>query len=181
MVIGILQKKDNSLREYMEQHLTDDLKSLGYKSYSIIQVYGFNALNQMKEKDLKENLRKEGIDKVLTIVLLDKKKERYFISNKVSNQPYGIKTADFYSYYNSTLNHINRSGYYATTTKYYWESNMYDLNNPLLLYSVQTTSFNPASEQSLAHEYGRMIINDMVRHNLLSKPLVKSDKSIAAF
>ena len=181
MVIGILQQKDNSLRLYMEQHITDDLKSLGYKAYSIIQVYGFNELEKMKEKNINEKLRKEGIDIVLTIGLLDKKKERYFISNKGNNPPYGIGSSDFYSYYKATLNHINRSGYYATTTKYFWESNLYDLNNPQLLYSVQTTSFNPATEQSLAHEYGRMIINDMVRNNILSKTLTKQDKSIAVF
>jgi hypothetical protein len=38
-----------------------------------------------------------------------------------------------------------------------------------LVYSVQTQSFDPATSESLAHEYGQLIIKDMVRNNVASK------------
>ena len=57
-------------------------------------------------------------------------------------------------------------GHYQADTKYFRESNFYDLGTKQLLYSVQTQSFDP-STQSLAHEYGKLIVNNMVKDHVL--------------
>jgi hypothetical protein len=62
---------------------------------------------------------------------------------------------------------IYEPGYYSESTKYFWESNLYDLNTKQLIYSVQTESFDPASTQSLAHEYGKLIVNSMIKSQVL--------------
>ena len=38
-----------------------------------------------------------------------------------------------------------------------------------LLYSVQTESFDPNSSESLGHEYGKLIVENMVKKNALAK------------
>ena len=60
-------------------------------------------------------------------------------------------------------------GYYVTDTKYFWESNFYDMSTQTLVYSVQTQSFDPANSESLGHQYGQMIVNDMVKNNIVNK------------
>jgi len=46
---------------------------------------------------------------------------------------------------------------------------LYDLTSKELLYSVQTQSFDPASSELLAHEYGKMIVANMVKKAVISK------------
>jgi hypothetical protein len=36
------------------------------------------------------------------------------------------------------------------------------------VYSVQTQSFDPGSSESLGHEYGQLIVKDMVKKNILT-------------
>ncbi|HEY8894521.1 MAG TPA: hypothetical protein VIM79_06885, partial [Niastella sp.] len=73
-------------------------------------------------------------------------------------------------------NRVYGPGYYVTNTKYFWESNLFDVASKELIYSVQTESFDPASSESLAHEYGKLIVKDMVKHQLLTrKELVAKD------
>ena len=52
-------------------------------------------------------------------------------------------------------------------TKFFWESNLYDMSTQKLIYSVQTESFDPANSETMAHEYGKMIIKNMVQQSVL--------------
>ena len=38
-----------------------------------------------------------------------------------------------------------------------------------LVYSVQTQSFDPANSESMGHEYGLMIVKNMVKQNVLKQ------------
>ena len=62
-------------------------------------------------------------------------------------------------------------------TKYFWESNLYDMSNQKLVYSVQTKSFDPATSESMAHEYGRMIVKNMVKQQVLAKHEYNPEKA----
>jgi hypothetical protein len=73
----------------------------------------------------------------------------------------------FLLYYGIMYERIYSPGYYESTTKYFWESNIYDLKTKQLLYSVQTESFDPDDATALAHRYGKVIINDMKKNNIL--------------
>lgn len=43
------------------------------------------------------------------------------------------------------------------------------MENMELLYSLQTKSFNPGSSESLAHEYGKIIIKNMEQKGIIKK------------
>ncbi|SDH76122.1 hypothetical protein ACRQ5D_04780 [Mucilaginibacter sp. P25] len=36
-----------------------------------------------------------------------------------------------------------------------------------LIYSVQTQSFNPSDSEALGHEYGQLILKDMVKQQVI--------------
>ncbi len=46
-----------------------------------------------------------------------------------------------------------------------------------LIYSVQTQSFNPDDAESMGHEYGKMIVKNMVDQNILKQQVVVSKVS----
>lgn len=178
MVVGIIREADRTIREQMEDHMVGDLKDLGYNAFSSFKEYGPKAFENVTEESVNKKLADDGIDAVLTIVLLDKQKERYYVPRRVVYSPYITYHNRFYGYYRSVYTRIESPGYYDVSTKYFWESNFYELSSGnKLLYSVQTQSFDPSSTERLAHEYGKMIVQNMVKNNVLAK---QTDKQIKA-
>lgn len=168
LVLGLFLEKDRALKEKMEAHIVSDLKALGYDAICSCDEYGPKAFENIKEAEALQKLSGGGIDAVLTVVLLDKTKERYYVPNHVYYSPYSVYHNHWWGYYSTMYDRIYQPGYYAVDTKYFWESNFYDLDTKKLMYSAQTQSFDPSSAESLAHEYGKLIVNDMKNKTVLS-------------
>lgn len=169
MVVGIIRDADKMVKQKMEGHLVDDLRALGYNAVSAFDVYGPRAFQDMEEEKITAKLAKEDIDAVITVVLLDKEKERYYTPGRVIYSPYVTYHYRFPGYYRSIYYRIDEPGYYNVSTRYFWESNFYDLRENKLIYSVQTESFDPSSTESLAHQYGQKIIQVMIKDKVLEK------------
>jgi len=168
LVLGLIRESDRSIREKMEQHLLGDLTERGYNAICACEEFGPKAFENMTEKEAISKLTNSGIDAVLTIVLLDKTKERYYVPGRVYYSPYYNYHNRFWGYYTTMYDRIYSKGYYEVSTKYFWESNLYDMDSKQLVYSVQTQSFDPSSSETLAHEYGKLIVNSMVKNNVLT-------------
>jgi len=169
LVLGLIRDADRSLREKMETHLVNDLKEMGYNAVSSLGEYGPKAFTNMDEAAALSKLKESGIDAVITIVLLDKQKEKNYVPGHTFYSPYGFYYNRFWGYYGTLNRRIYEPGYYVTDTRYFWESNFYDMSQQTLVYSIQTRSFDPANSESLGHEYGQLIIGDMIKHNILLK------------
>lgn len=169
MVMAMNGEKDASLRQKMEKHLVDDLKVLGYNAVSAIDEYGPKAFRDQQETAALDNIKDREIDAILTIVLLDKTQERKYVPANIYYSPYSMYYRRFWGYYTTMYDRIYGPGYYTINTRYFWESNLYDVNSKELLYTAQTQSFDPPSSENLAHEYGKLIVNDMVKKNVLNK------------
>lgn len=169
MVLSLIREADRSIQENMENHFVGDLKELGYNAVSSLHQYGPKAFDKMDEEEALNKLKNAGVDAVITIVLLDKEKERKYIPGSFYYSPFGYYHNRFWGYRTALYRRIYEPGYYVTNTRYFWESNLYDMSTQELVYSVQTQSFDPANLESVAHEYGKMIVNKMVKQNVLQK------------
>ena len=178
MVLGIIREADRNMRIQMESHLVQDLKDLGYNAFSAYDQYGPKTFQNMTEEQANKKLMEDNVDAVLTIVLLDKKKERYYVPARVVYSPYMMYHSRVWGYYYSLNSRIEQPGYYQVTTRYFWESNFYDLTQNKLLFSVQTQSFEPSSASDLAHEYGQKIVQSMVKNNVLQRQQEKNLKAM---
>ncbi|QEC69191.1 hypothetical protein FRZ67_18430 [Panacibacter ginsenosidivorans] len=169
ILVIALSQPDNSLKEKMEQHLVGDLKSHAIDAISAYQQYGPKEFDKMNEEGFVEQIKNTGTDAIMTIVLLDKSKERNYVPNHIIYTPYAIYYDRFWGYYTTIYGRVYTPGYYVTNTEYFWESNLYDATTKHLVYSVQTKSFNPDNSESLAHEYGQLIVSDMVKKEVIGK------------
>lgn len=167
MVIALTGSTERDFRERMEEHIMGDLQSRGIKAVSAFATYGPKAFEGTDEKLALEKLKAEGVEAVLTVVLLDKEKERYYVPSRVYYSPYIIYHNRFWGYYRTIYDRVYTPGYYTTSTKYFWETNLYDLSDMSLLYSAQTQSFDPESADRLGHEYGKLIVSDLASKNVL--------------
>lgn len=171
VVLGLITENDRRLRETMEEHLVDDLKALGYDAVCSCNDYNPKAFENMNEEQAINKLRNNGVDAVLTIVLLDKTRENYYLPRRVHYPAYYYSQNRFWSYSRFMFDRIYMDDYYLIDTKYFWESNLYDLTENKLLYSAQSQTFDPNSTDRLGHEYGQVIIKDLVKSNVLRKQL----------
>lgn len=153
--------KDKRIQERMEQHFVGDLTDIGYTAISALQEYGPKAFDGLTEKAALEKIKNSGVDAVVTIVLLEKLKENTYIPAQV------YYSKNFMDYYEYRRRLFYKPGFYISNTKYSWESNFYNMNTQALLYSVQTQSFSPNNIESMGHEYGKMIVNNMEKEKIL--------------
>jgi hypothetical protein len=177
LVLGLIGEPDRIVREKMEQHIAADLRDLGYNASCACESYSPKAFEGLSEKEAVQFIGQEGYDAVLTVVLLDKEKERYYTPGRVYYSPYSIHQRRFWPYYSTMYGRVYEPGYYSVETKYFWETNLYDLTDWNLVYSAQSQSFDPGSVKSMAHEYGLMIIKDMVKQKVLQQQPVPALKS----
>jgi hypothetical protein len=169
MVVGIMPENVRNLREKMENHFVGDLTERGFTAISSSNAYGPKSFENITEKGALAKLSSSEVDAVITIVLLDKKRERYYVPGRVYYSPYNMCQRRFWGYYTTIYDRIYSPGYYEENTKYFWERNFYDMESKELLYSVQTESFDPNSAESLAHEYGLIILNDMAKQGIIKE------------
>ena len=167
MVLGLIREADRTIQEKMENHFVDDLREAGFNAVSSLKEYGPKAFDKIDEQGALSKLKNSGVDAVITIVLLDKAKERKYIPGNIYYSPYSYYYSRFYGYYGTLYRRIDEPGYCITDTKYFWESNLYDMSTQKLVYSVQTQSFDPVNSERLGHEYGQLIVKNILKNNLL--------------
>lgn len=119
MVVGLINESDRSLLEKMEQHLANDLNALGYQAVSAFQYFGPNKLKNLSEHEIYQKLAKEKVDAVMTVVLLNKEKERNYVPGNIMYSPYAVYSNRFFRYYHVIYRRIEYPGYYTQSTKYF--------------------------------------------------------------
>ena len=167
LVVAMMNQQNHALRSNMENHLVNDLMSKGVQAHAAIPLLGPKALEGKSEEAVLEYLQEPNTDAILTIVLLNKQKEKYYVPGRVNYTPYVTYHRHFWGYYQTLYGRIYEPGYYSENTEYFWESNLYDAKTKELIYSVQTTSFDPSSTDKLAHEYGKVITEDLLKNGLI--------------
>ena len=166
MVVALLPQQDRNLQQSLEKGLVNRLAEKNIQAFSAYEQYGPNSISR-NERQALNRIKKSGVDGVITIVLLDKKKERDYVPGNVMVRPYGPYYNRFWGYYSNVYDRVYTPGYYETNTNYFFESNLYSLNTDKLLYSVQSESFDPSSTQQLGKEYSKSIVDDMMKGGVL--------------
>ena len=170
LVIGVLKDDDRELQSKMEKHLAGDLNDLGYSAFAASDVFPFGTFVKGDTTKAIEALNSKGFDAVLTIVLLSKEKENHYVPGRVIYTPYAPYHDRLDLYYYSMYDRIQTEGYYSTDTKIFWESNFYDRDSKKMIYSSQTESFDLGSRETLAHYYGVLLANNLVKSKVLVRP-----------
>jgi hypothetical protein len=164
MVMALVPQKDRTLRSQMENYTVAELRRKGYNAVSALQTYGPQGFGKMTEKQVVQQLQGSDVNQVMTIVMLDKGRERSFVPNY---QPYGYY--GFWPYYSMWSTRMYAPGYYTYNTKYQWEGNLYDLKSGQMLYSVQSQSFDPPTTERMAVLYAQQVVKDMAKQQLFAK------------
>ena len=172
IVVGIIKDSSIALRKKMETHLVNDLKATGYNAVSALQEFGEGGLAGLEQEETYIKLCNKGIDAVVTIALLDRKKEKFYVPARVkyySNLYYYNRIWNYNTIQADLTSMSSMNGEYEEATQFSWESIFFDLQTLSPVYTVQTKTFDPASTGTMAHEYGKMIVANMVKKKVIEK------------
>jgi hypothetical protein len=169
MILAMMPEQERTLREQLEQQLSTNLATEGYMSTSAYAEYGPKAFEKLSETQALKKLRTNNIDGVLIVTLLDKEKEERYTPGSVSYYPVNTRYNRFWGYYTTYYSRVFTPGYYTKNTRYFIETNLYDMKGNKLIYSAQSETVDMESAQKLATDYARAIVKNMQEHSLLLK------------
>lgn len=175
LVLGVLTDNDNELQTLIENHLADDLRAMGYLAIASNKAFPPGTFVRGDTARAVAAIDGNGFDAILTVVLLDKKKESYYVPGRITDYNNFNRYGRFNQYYNLVSDRIYSPGYFAEETKYIWENNFYDLNSHQMIYSARSRSFDVASKTTLAHTYGQLMANSLAEKNILMKPTIAEE------
>ena len=173
LVIGVLPETDSVLRARIEGHFSTDLFNLGYKADAAHLQFPPGTFIKGDTARAEALIRAKGYDAVLTIVLLDKKKEQLYVPGKVDYNTNPQLHGRFERYITEVSEKIYSPGYFTEETRYIWENNFYDVQKRQLVYSARSRSFALRSTNQLAHSFAALMIDNLVKFQILREPVEK--------
>lgn len=178
LVVGIV--KDSFLRRQMEEHFAGDLKNLGYLAVTALDQFGLKGLSQLSEEETYIKLCGEGIDAVITFVLIDETKERLLKAKRFNDNLNSLYYRRIWNYLSMRSDEV----YFANNnlqTHLFWEAMLFDLSTLQPVYLARTKSFASVSAEGLAHEYGKAIVANMVKNRVLNYQNISPAKHLRPF
>lgn len=168
LVMAILNPDSKwSYRLSLEDHMVNDLKAKNIHAISSSRLYGPLYFDDLSPAEALAKVNTEKISAVLTIVLLDQSQDSSYVPGYLRNPTQDDYYMCWWDYYSSVKSRVCTPGYYILDTKYFWETNLYVGPSKEIIYSAQSESFDPGSQDRLAHEYGRLIVKDIKKKKLL--------------
>lgn len=163
---------DQDVRRYLEDRMASSLEKLkieSAKSYEVLPELGLKLQPTQKEHFINE-IKETGSDAVFTITLLDVLTTEKYTPPYVS-PPSGtlVFYNHFYTYYYHRYPLIYNPGYFTTDRSYLTESNLYDLAEEKLVWTVQSEAVNPTNLKTWFNGYSSMLIKQLRKDGLLKR------------
>jgi hypothetical protein len=155
----------------VENKMAELIKSRGTNAVESSTILPMQIANEViSREELVEKLKAESCDAVLTISELDVRTEERYVPGAAPMPlpPYRYRYYNnYYSYYSYRYNQIYEPGYVTRQTTYFFENNFYDLESGELLWSIQSSAFEPSDIDSWFEEYSSLIIKELKKEDLL--------------
>ncbi len=141
-------------RQTIETDLQNAATKEGVETIRSIDVLNPGFLASKPGKDeVMQRIKANGCDAIFTATLVDSKSEtRYVPGTTYAPYSYGYY-GSFGGYYGYHGAYMYDPGYYVNEQTYFIESNLYDMSNEALVWSVQSEAYNPSSLSSFSRDY----------------------------
>ncbi|MEP1033571.1 hypothetical protein [Ekhidna sp.] len=115
----------------------------------------------------KERLRNNGFDGVITVALVDINEERY-VPPSADYEPL-LYYNRFGNYFFRTYDLVYRQGYFTRNTRYFIETNFYELKGGKLVWSGRSTVFAPSELNQFLPTYARGLFKELRIESIIQK------------
>ena len=116
---------------------------------------------------VKERLREKNFDGILTVALIDVTAERY-IKPETTYIPLAYYDR-FGNYYYRTYSTVYRQGYFSLESRFFVETNLYELKNGFLIWSGRSYAFDPYEVEKFIPAYAKRLFKELVDKGIITK------------
>lgn len=160
LVVGVMQ--DMQQKDNIEQAMADALGRAGVNAATATALFGPKGFRGSSEDQITAKLRGSNFTSVMIVSLIDKEKESRYVPGSRYYAPRIIGYSRYFRRYLVVYDQMYTPGYYATSTNYVLEADIYTVNDDdQLVYSAQTKSYDPASAGALAGSFSGAIVEEL--------------------
>jgi hypothetical protein len=170
--IFIIVMTDNlEARALLENNLASLAQQKGYKvvkSMDVMPPRLKDAAMPSKE-DIIKKVKESNADGVFVASLLKKEEDVRYTpgTTAYSMSPYNTWNGNFFGYYSHWYPTVYNEGYYTKEKNYFMQSNLYDVATEEIMWSVQSTIFDPSSLTKFSKAYTSQLIKQLKEEGLL--------------
>jgi hypothetical protein len=165
-VLAITNSIEN--RNIVESSFTEKLITNGYGAVKGSDLLSPEVIKRKDKTEIAEILKKNNVDGVLVLSLLDIKESEHYVPGTETYYPrpyYG----GYYDYYYYNYDRVYTPGYYAKSTQVYLESNFYNIADGKLVSTMQTETVDPMNVSDLADSFSKTIVKFMIENKMIIK------------
>jgi hypothetical protein len=137
------------------------LDGKGVVSYSYLNA----DFNKKNEEAIRDKIRNDGFDGVITMRLVDVDKEKIYTPGNLSSYPFEYRT--FSGYYYRTWNTYSTAGYYSTTKTYTIEINVFSISEDKIIWTGLTQTTDPDGVNKMTGDIVRKVFRKMKQDGLI--------------
>ena len=164
LVIGLV--KDESTRRIAEDRMASFMNGHGKASYTYLGP-DVEAIN---DAGMNERMRKDGIDGVIIMRLMDQTKEQTYVAGSTYPSYY----SNPWGYYGHSYGYYSTPGYVRTDVRYTVETNLYSTKRDGLMWTSTTSTVNPTDLGTTVDEIMQAVYDRMKRDGfVVAAPVAK--------
>ncbi|MCB0794196.1 MAG: hypothetical protein KDB88_05620 [Flavobacteriales bacterium] len=160
-VLVICLIKDEGTRRVGEDRMAMFMNGRGVESYRYLGP-DVDAIN---DASTGERMRKDGIDGVVIMRLVDRTKEQTY----VPGASYPAYYASPYGYYGYAYPMYATPGYVRTDVNYFVETNLYSTKKEGLIWTSTTSTLNPTDLGNSVEEVMQVVYDKMIAEGFIVK------------
>lgn len=172
LVLAIAENQSN--RATFEGNLVKALKKEGVTAFSSLSLFPEKLSGPPpSEEDIKTALIEKGVDGIFIITLADVKEEERYVPPTTHTEPvatynnhpayyndsYSYYNTGYYNYYSTQYRTVTEPGYTVNTTYVYLETNFYNVEKDILVWTAQSESVDPSNVGNLSAAYTKVIVS----------------------
>ena|SRR5688572_30399954 len=163
----VVMTADIEARAKLESDLATAAINKGYKVVKSIEAMPPSLSDPKKptKEEILQTLQKSGCDGVLASALL--KQEEAVNYNPATTKGTLTTYYSYTNYYSNTYSSVHSPSYFSQEKNYYMQTNFYDAASEELMFTVQSTIFNPSSLDRFSKSYTSTLIGQLKKEKIL--------------
>lgn len=165
MIMGLVNQV--SLRSDTEYEMADAARKIGLKPTISMTMFPPQLGKPFDDTErVKERLQERGIDAILTVAIIDIKAERY-VGPEKTYVPL-VYYDRFTNYYYRTGVVVYKPGYFTLQTRYFLETNLFEIKSGKLIWSGRSYAFDPQDLKRFLPKYAKRLFKELRKTDIMS-------------
>jgi hypothetical protein len=166
LIMGLVNNV--SLRNDIEGEVIHAARKYNMKSINSMSMFPPELGKPFDDTErVRTRLQESEFDGILTIALIDVTAERY-IRPERKYVPL-VYYNRFGNYYYRTYAQVYKKGYFALESKYFLETNLYELKNGSLLWSGRSFAFDPHDVEKFVPAYAKRLFKELLEKGVIAR------------